>query len=199
MAIAYLQPFAIPERPSAGPWTAADLERFPEDGYQYEVWHGELVRMAPAGGRHGECEANLVTVLRRATRGLGRVYTGDTGFLLRESPDDLVSPDVAYVRVDRLPPEADRVSYVRVVPDLAVEIRSPNDKESEVRAKVALYLSAGVQRIWLVDPQQRVIEDVRRLSSGAAEATVLAADTGDVLDADDLAPGLRLPVADVFE
>src|SRR5918912_656082 len=78
--------------------------------------------MAPAGGRHGECEANLVAALRQHTRGLGRVYTGDTGFLLRERPDELVSPDVAFVRTDRLPPPPERIGCLRVVPDLVAEI-----------------------------------------------------------------------------
>src|SRR5919202_4556044 len=138
MAISRPQPFPIPSSPAPGPWKAADLERFPDDGYRYEIWHGELVRMAPAGGRHGECEANLVAALRQQARGQGRVYTGDTGFLLREDPDELVSPDVAFVRLERLPPPAERVGYLRVVPDLAVEIRSPNDTDADVQAKVAL-------------------------------------------------------------
>src|SRR5919198_4912042 len=121
MTISRLRPFPPPKAPAPGPWRAADVERFPDDGYQYEIWHGELVRMAPAGGRHGECEANLVAALRQHTRGLGRVYTGDTGFLLREHPHELVSPDVAFVRQDRLPSQAERTSYLRVVPDLVIE------------------------------------------------------------------------------
>src|SRR5216683_3134729 len=84
MAIARVRPFPPPPAPAPGPWTAADVKRFPDDGYRYEIWHGELVRMAPAGGRHGECEANLVAALRQQTRELGRVYTGDTGFLVVE-------------------------------------------------------------------------------------------------------------------
>jgi len=122
MAIARVRPFAFPPASTPGPWKAADVERFPDDGYRYELWHGELVRTAPAGGRHGDCEANLVTALRQQTRTTGRVYTGDTGFLLRADPDELVSPDVAFIRHDRLPPPADRISYLRVVPDLVVEI-----------------------------------------------------------------------------
>jgi Uma2 family endonuclease len=130
MAIAQVRPFEAPERPAPGPWKPADLERFPDDGYQYEIWHGELVRMAPAGGRHGECETRLIVALGVQLDALGRVYSGDTGFILRERPADLVSPDVAFVRYDRLPPAAERVRFLRVVPDLAVEIRSPTDGES---------------------------------------------------------------------
>ena len=133
-----LRPFPPPAGPSHGPWKAADVERFPDDGYQYEIWGGELVRVAPAGGKHGECEANLVAALRTQTHAQGRVYTGDTGFLLREDPDELVSPDVAFVQASRLPPAAERTGYLRVVPDLAVEIRSPNDSDADVEEKLAL-------------------------------------------------------------
>ena len=198
MAISRAQPFPIPSTPAPGPWKAADLERFPEDGYQYEIWHGELVRMAPAGGRHGECEANLVTALHQQTRGLGRVYTGDTGFLLHEDPDELVSPDVAFVRLERLPPPAERVSYLRVVPDLAIEIRSPSETDAEVQAKVALYLRTGVQLVWLVDPRQQTIDEVRPSTAASPGTKRLRAEAGDVLKAEAVVPGFRLPLSEVF-
>jgi Uma2 family endonuclease len=185
--------------PAPGPWKAADLERFPDDGYQYEIWHGELVRMAPAGGRHGECEANLVAALRQQARGHGRVYTGDTGFLLHEDPDELVSPDVAFVRHERLPPPAERVSFLHVVPDLAIEIRSPSETDAEVQAKVALYLRTGVRLVWLVDPRHQTIDEVRPSTTASIGTRRLRADAGDVLEAQDVVPGFRLPVPEVFE
>jgi Uma2 family endonuclease len=199
MAISRPQPFPIPSTPAPGPWKAADLERFPDDGYQYEIWHGELVRMAPAGGRHGECEANLIAALRQQARSHGRVYTGDTGFLLHEDPDELVSPDVAFVRLERLPPPAERVSFLRVVPDLAIEIRSPSETDADVQAKLALYLRAGVQLIWLVDPRQQTIDEFRPSAVASAQPRRLRADAGDVLDAGAVVPGFRLRVSEVFE
>ena len=159
--------------------------------------------MAPAGGRHGECEAKLVTALGVQMGAIGRVYTGDTGFLLREQPDELVSPDVAFVRHDRLPPPAERIRYLRVVPDLVVEIRSPNDAETDVRAKLNLYVSTGVPLIWLVDPREQTVEELRPAGAGSGGAPVasrlLRADTGDWLEGDDVLPGFRLLVQQVFD
>jgi Uma2 family endonuclease len=201
MAIAQVRPFPTPEQPAPGPWKPADLERFPDDGYQYEIWHGELVRMAPAGGRHGECEANLVTALRTQLHTTGRVYTGDTGFILRERPADLVSPDVAFVRHDRLPPADQRVRFLRVVPDLAVEIRSPNDADADVRTKVDLYMRSGVRLVWLVDPPAETVEEVRTVAGGAqgaVQSRVLRAAEGHVMEDADVLPGFRLSVSDVF-
>ena len=199
MAIARVRPFPPPPAPAPGPWKATDVERFPDDGYRYEIWHGELVRMAPAGGRHGECEANLVAALRQQTRALGRVYTGDTGFVLREDRDELVSPDVAFVRHERLPSPAERISYLRVVPDLVVEIRSPNDSDAEVGAKLSLYLEVGVPLVWIVDPQKQTVEEVRASAGGLSDSRLMRADAGDVLEGGDLVPGFRLSLADLFE
>src|SRR5437879_4046481 len=77
MAIAQVRPFPIPESPAPGPWQPADLERFPDDGYQYEIWHGELVRMAPAGGRHGEGEVKLIVALGVPRDAAERAEVGD--------------------------------------------------------------------------------------------------------------------------
>ena len=41
-----------------------------------------------------------------------------------------------------------------LVPDLAVEVVSPNDTYSEVTKKAKQYLKDGVQLVWIVDPQQ---------------------------------------------
>jgi Uma2 family endonuclease len=199
MAIARVQPFPPPPAPAPGPWKAADVERFPDDGYRYEIWRGELVRMAPAGGRHGECEANLVAALRQQTRALGRVYTGDTGFLLRTDPDELVSPDVAFVRHERLPPPAERISYMRVVPDLVIEIRSPNDAEADVRAKLNLYVEVGVPLVWIVDPHRQTVEEVRASASGRTDSRLMRSDSGEVLEGGDLLPGFRFLLSDIFE
>jgi Uma2 family endonuclease len=201
MAIAQVRTFPTPERPAPGPWQPSDLERFPDDGYQYEIWHGELVRMAPAGGRHGECEVKLIIALGTQLDAVGRVYSGDTGFILRERPADLVSPDVAFVRHDRLPPAEERTRFLRVVPDLAVEIRSPTETQADVRTKLDLYINAGVRLVWLVDPRARTVEEVRPDAGGArgpAHSRMLRADAGDVLEEANVLPGFRLSVADVF-
>jgi len=198
MAITRPRPFPPPPTPAPGPWRAADLERFPDDGYRYEIWHGELVRMAPAGGRHGECEANLVAALRQQASGLGHTYTGDTGFLLHTDPDELVSPDMAFVRLDHLPPLAERIGYLRVVPDLVVEIRSPNDADTDVQAKVELYLRAGVQLVWLVDQRQQTVQHIRSAAAETTPTTVFRAEAGDVLDGGDVVPGFRLAVSEIF-
>ncbi len=43
------------------------------------------------------------------------------------------------------------------VPDLIVEIISPNNRKHDVQTKFNLYLEAGVLEYWLVDPQDKMI------------------------------------------
>ena len=184
---------ALRHEPSIrGPWTVDDLERLPDDDFQYEVWDGELTRMPPAGGRHNEVETDLAFALRTAAAGLGRVYTGDAGFRLTERRS--ISPDVAFVRRDRLPPPAERVGFLPVMPDIAAEVRSPSDDDEEVRIKVARYLALGVPLVWVLDPRQRTAE-VHRPD---APPRMLRADRGDALEGEEIVPTFRLVLADLF-
>ena len=44
-----------------------------------------------------------------------------------------------------------------VVPDLAVEVVSPNDRQYDVDHKVAEYLEVGVKLVWVINPDTRVV------------------------------------------
>lgn len=174
--------------------TAEDLERMADlpDG-RYDLLDGELIQMPPPGEEHGDCIRNVFVALFEAVRaiGLGRVYS-DTGFVVGRDPDQVVSPDVAFVRTDRLDPGRNRQGYFRVAPDFAVEIVSPSDYPALVARKIAKYLAAGVPLLWVVYPATR---RVRVLGAGRAEQEF---GEGDILDAGDAVPGFSMPVADIF-
>jgi Uma2 family endonuclease len=174
--------------------TAEDLEEMAPEEVRYELIRGELQRMAPAGGEHGEVtfEIGRLTGNHVAAHGLGRVYSADTGFLLSRNPDTVLAPDVAFVRADRLPPQAERRGFMPVVPDLVVEVVSPSDRPGYVEDKVAIYLGAGVPLIWVFDPWQRRVR-VHRPGQPMRELTI-----DDTLDGEDVLPGFRLAIRDVF-
>jgi Uma2 family endonuclease len=181
------------ERALLGPWTVDDLEHLPDDDFRYEVWDGELTRMPPAGGRHNEVETDLAFALREAAGATGRVYTGDTGFRLMERRS--ISPDVAFVRRERLPPPEDRVGFLPVLPDLAVEVRSPSDSDEDLRIKVERYLTLGVPLVWVVDPEHRTAEVHRP----GRPSRLLRADRSDVLEGEDVVPMFRLALEQLFK
>jgi Uma2 family endonuclease len=164
---------------------------------------GELVRgvmhvMTPAGGPHGVVIENLVVALGSHVRAhrLGRSFADNVGFHLDipgETRDTVRSPDVAFVCTERLPPGGVRAGWVRLAPDLAVEVLSPENRPAEIEARVADYLAAGTQLMWIIDPQARTV--ARRTPTGPL-ATLTE---GDTLDAGNVVPGFTMPVADLFD
>ena len=172
--------------------TAEQLLQAPDLG-RCELLRGELIMVAPAGGQHGRIEVDLIIALGTYAkpRGLGVVYGGDTGFLIARDPDTVRVPDAALVRAGRLPAE-EPLGYIEGAPDLAVEVLSPNDRASEVIAKVQEWLTAGSRMVWVVDPKSRTVSVYR----SRTEIAVLGA--SDTLTGGDVLPGFSLSVGEIF-
>ena len=100
-------------------------------------------------------------------------------------------PDVMYLRKERVPANWALESY-RAVPDLVVEVISPNDLAPELEAKVAGYLDAGVRIVWVVDPEQRIVRIHR------ADGSIGWLRENDALSGDDVLPGFTCPVRELF-
>ncbi|MBI2756221.1 MAG: Uma2 family endonuclease [Chloroflexi bacterium] len=49
-------------------YTVADLERRAHDGYRYDLIRGQLIKMSPAGARHGHVAARIARSRRRTPR-----------------------------------------------------------------------------------------------------------------------------------
>ncbi len=96
---------------------------------------------------------------------LGRVLSNDTGVLTATNPDTVRGGDVLYFSYDRLPtlPETE---YIRVAPELAVEVRSPSNEDDAVHDKVVEYLNAGVLVVWVADPKERTVTVYRAPDEG---------------------------------
>jgi Uma2 family endonuclease len=70
-----------------------------------ELVRGEVRVMTPAGGAHGAIAGTIFAALHAFVeqRDLGICFPDNTGFLLPGLGDAVRSPDVAFVRGDRLP------------------------------------------------------------------------------------------------
>ncbi len=173
--------------------TAADLERLSAQGHHYELIRGELRPMSPSGGPHGDATSRVSFYVNGVVYGddLGMTFAAETGFFLERDPDTVKAPDFAFVAYERLPdplPEG----YVPLVPDLAVETRSPNDTAREVAEKVEEWLAAGVRLVWVIEPRKRTITTHRQGRSPQFLGV------GDTLDGEDVLPGLSVPVERLF-
>ena len=175
--------------------TADDLLRLHSKGIKGELILGILAETVSVGGEHAEIAMTVGAELRAHVRPgrLGRVFGTDAGVLLQNGPDVVREPDVAFISADRLPLEVRVRGYYRVIPDLVVEITSPNDTAREVYDKARMWLSHGVTLVWVIVPDTRTI-DVHQ--PGAPTRTLTQDDT---LDGGPVLPGFTLPVGEVFD
>jgi Uma2 family endonuclease len=173
--------------------TAEQLLAAPDDLGPCELVRGELIMMTPAGFRHGDVEVKLIVILGNwnRARNAGRILSGDTGFILERDPDTVRAPDVAFVRKDRVP-EVLPQGFFPGPPDLAVEVRSPDDRPKEIQAKIDDYLRLGVQVVWDVDPETTKVI----VHKAGSEPQRYSAD--ETLTVPELLPGFKLLVAEIF-
>lgn len=182
-------------RPTQEPVTAEQLYALPDDGARYELLRGMLVSEPVPGRIHGRTVARLSKLLSNFVdaRRLGVVYTGDTGFLLAREPDTVRGPDVAFLSARREKETENERPYIPGAPDLAIEVLSPSDRTSEVLGKVSDYLAAGCRLVWVVSPASEQVSVFR----SPFAPRVLA--RGDTLDGEDVLPGFRVSLAELFE
>jgi Uma2 family endonuclease len=175
------------------PMTAEEFMALPDDGWRYELIRGELHRMSPGGVQHGGIGAKFARRLGVYVedRDLGLVLV-DTGFVFEDDPPTLRVPDVAFIRAERLPPPDELPLFSRVAPDLAIEVVSPNDAPAEIAEKVAFDLAHGVPLVWVAYPRPRQVSVHR---PGQEPHTL---GVGDTLEGEDVVPGFRLALADLF-
>ena len=109
--------------------------------------------MSPAGFSHGEIAARFAMLLGIFVEqhDSGVVLGAETGFLIEKDPDLVRAPDASFVRKDRLPPTQWR-KFFPGVPDLAVEVISPDDTKREIAEKVNMWLAHGTVSCWVADP-----------------------------------------------
>ena len=175
-------------------FTAEELLYLSSTGKRLELVKGKVYEMAPAGGRHGYAAINAGTFLNVHVRSnrLGRVFAAETGFIIHHDPDTVRAPDAAFVSLNRLSADEIPDGYIDLIPDLVVEVVSPNDRRREVREKVEEWLNAGVRLVWVLYPAThtatvyRSLDDIAHLTEG------------DFLDGEDVVPGFTCRLAELF-
>ena len=80
-----------------------------------------------------------------------------------------------------------------MVPDLVVEVVSPNDRPTPVYDKAQMWLRFGVRLVLIVDPETRSIMAL----PSEGEARTFTED--DTLDCGDVLPGFSCAVRDIFD
>jgi len=174
--------------------TAEELYRHTEDeAKKWEIYRGELIRVSPSGGRHGQLTIRIGRLLEEfvSTHNLGVTCGAETGFILSRNPDTVRAPDVSFVSKARIPKEGVPDGFWPFAPDLAVEVVSPSDSTQEVEAKVKDYLDSGVKLVWVFYPKTKSV-------TVHTQGGVQKLDGNAMLDGGEVLPGFSCKVAELF-
>ncbi len=168
----------------------------PDNDKRYELIEGELVEMPTPGEEHGYLTVLLAKFLVDYVieHQLGRV-TADSGFHAKDDRYTLLGPDIAFRRLDPVAEPASR-KWVPVMPDLAVEIKSPSNTMPDLRRKAALYLERGTQLVWILIPAEKSVEVCRLDTSGKLQSESI--DAGGALSGEQVLPGFSLELSALF-
>lgn len=170
-----------------------ELLRMPE-GDRYELVHGRPVGK-DMGAKSDEISLAIGSELRAFVlkHGLGRTYGSSTGYqCFPGDPLTVRKPDASFVAKGRLPDDTTPDGHIKLAPDLAIEVVSPNDLAGEVDMKIVEYLSAQVRLVWVIWPQTKTVH-VRRLNGTSDVLT-----ESDTLSGEDVVPGFTCRVAELF-
>jgi Uma2 family endonuclease len=177
------------ELPGAGEETQAP-ER---EGIEEEVIEERPERSLGAEASQIACSILFFIWKHVRERKLGKVFSAECGYHLPGAVVKKVRfPSGSFVARGRLPDDRTPEGNLKLAPDLAVEVVSPNDKAYEVEEKRAAYLAAGVRLVWIVYPPTRTVFVFHR--SGV---TVLG--ESDTLTGADVLPEFSCPDGRFFE
>jgi Uma2 family endonuclease len=138
--------------------TRMSVEEFlklPETKPYRELIDGEVVAKSMPNKRHSRVVSRLIT---RLGTYLERTGEGDVDTELRhaESDEDWVFlPDISVTVASRVPP-LDQ-NPVEIMPDMAIEVLSPDDRPGRVSRRVDFFLRNGVRLVWIVDPVDETV------------------------------------------
>jgi Uma2 family endonuclease len=167
----------------------------PEGGIGWEYVDGQPVPVMPASPIHGKLIVEVAARLWNHVRehDLPGTVLSDAGVVLalRRDPELMRGPDVIYVQNSKLAGH-DLERLYRGVPDLAIEIDLTSAKKPGGQQRIIEYLEAGVRMVWAIDVHTRTAMSYR--PDGSARLVR----TDEALDAEEVVPGFRLPLSELF-
>jgi Uma2 family endonuclease len=163
-----------------------------EEGVLCEVVDGVLVEKT-MGWKESVIAVYLARLIGNFIEGkrLG-VVLGPDG-QVRTTGRQIRMADVAFIRWERIPREADDQNVCPVTPDLAVEVLSEGNTAKEIDRKLDEYFTGGATLAWIIDPRQRIVEVYT-----ARQNRVVLIDT-ETLDAAPVLPGFRVSIAELLD
>jgi Uma2 family endonuclease len=176
-------------------YTVEEFERFvalpKNDERHFELIDGDIVEKPMPTQEHGRV---ISLFMKHFFRYFDRNPIGhpdpEVRYRMPGDKRNARQPDLSIV-LDVTTPIVKKGAVPRM-PDVVVEVKSPDDSITKLRAKAAYYIANGTRLVLLVYPEQRIIEVYR------PDADVQILTERDTLDGGDVLPGFSLAVKDVF-
>jgi Uma2 family endonuclease len=176
-------------------WTETEPQP-PKNGGNSDAASGVSITSPKNDAFHGDICTQLSAALVMFVQGskLGAVWDSSTGFWMKNR--NCRAPDISFVTRVRLQAIGFRRSTRRFfpgAPDLAVEIRSPNNTRRELDNRLRDFFEGGMRLAWIIDLEKQCVEIYRSVTA------CKLAGVGAFLEGEDLLPGFRYAIADLFK
>lgn len=164
------------------------------DSVRFELVGGELVE------RNMGWESSRIALIlnwllqtHAAANDLGWVLGNDCGYrIFADDPNKVRFPDGSFIAKSRLNFDRSSTGHLRLPPDLAFEVVSPNDLAWDIEAKVNDFLNAGVRLVWVLYPKTKHVWVYR------PDQSQHRLEANDTLMGEDVLPGFSCQVATLF-
>jgi Uma2 family endonuclease len=173
--------------------TAEEFERMGESVDPRELWDGTVMVHESAGSYGGAVGARLARLIGNHVdaRSIGWTFDSSSGFQVGTNPDRVLSPDLAFIRRERIASLARRGFY-KLVPDFVAEVRSPSQTWVYTLERGGIWIAHGACVVWLIDPETRRACEFRPMA-GPVEVG-----PDGVLSADPAIEAFSVSMRDVF-
>ncbi|MCB9380493.1 MAG: Uma2 family endonuclease [Acidimicrobiaceae bacterium] len=124
---------------------------------------------------HAQWVTMLVQSVHHTLAGSGHLVTGNTPFVPADggphtAPDLMVLPGMAGQQVGRY-----RIGVDGPAPSVCVEVRSPSNRQSVIERRLGRWLEAGVEEVYLIDPDDDSVWACHRTADGVEFSDALGA------------------------
>lgn len=173
--------------------TAEDFALLDGDDRPRELVRGRVVTSSVRFPQHGQVCANVIRTVASHARDFGHLVCNGSAVITERNPDTVRGPDISFYSFERVPLGPIPDGYLSVLPEVAFEVRSPEDNWKKLLEKLVEYLNAGVNVVCVLD---QMTETMRVYTSDEPE-TVLGPD--DEFSLPDFFGDLRVHVKRFFE
>jgi Uma2 family endonuclease len=121
--------------------------------------NGDVIIMPPCGFETSSRNNDVARQLGNWAKKDGRGRAGDSSaeFLLPNGA--AYSPDASWVLKSRLAKfsKEEKKHFLTLCPDFVIELLSPSDSRTRLKAKMRAWIENGAQLAWLIDADRRIV------------------------------------------